>query len=63
MAGYDISSITYLILFVLIVSSIISFIFIIRSIYSNFSAKSKKSDAIEKKLDKIIALLEKDRNS
>ncbi|MCM3618426.1 DUF4083 domain-containing protein [Sutcliffiella horikoshii] len=63
MAGYDISSITYLILFGLIVLSVISFIFIIRSLYSNSSAKSKKSDEIEKKLDKIIALLEKERNS
>ncbi|KMJ59847.1 DNA mismatch repair protein MutT [Bacillus sp. LL01] len=63
MGSFDFSSIVYLILIGLIVLSVVSFTFIIRSLYINSSAKSKKTGEIEKKLDKIIALLEKDRNS
>ncbi|MCG1023441.1 DUF4083 domain-containing protein [Sutcliffiella horikoshii] len=63
MEVFDFSSIVYLILMGLIVLSVASFIFIIRSLYINSSAKSKRNDEIDKKLDKIISLLEKDRNS
>lgn len=63
MGSFDFSSIVYLILMGLIVLSVVSFTFIIRSLYANSSAKSKRNDEIEKKLDKIISLLDKDRNS
>ncbi len=60
MQGFDFSSIVYLILICITVLMFVSFAFIIRSLYIQASAKRKKSDEMEKKLDKIIALLEKE---
>lgn len=61
MPGFDFSSIVFLILIGITVLMFVSFAFVIRSLYIQASAKRKKSDEIGKKLDNIIALLEKEK--
>ncbi|MFX3635820.1 MAG: DUF4083 domain-containing protein [Candidatus Pristimantibacillus sp.] len=63
MEGFNVASVVYLgIIIGLIVLFIVSFTLFIRRLLINSSVKNQ-TDEIEKKLDKIIDLLEKDRRS
>ena len=60
----DVGAIVYFgIVVVLFVIFVVSFILFIRRLLVNSSAKNYQASEIERKLDKIIELLEKDRQS
>ncbi|MBP1931981.1 DUF4083 domain-containing protein [Ammoniphilus resinae] len=64
MEGFTVASIVYLgIVIGLIALFVVSFTLFIRRLLINSSVKSIQTDEIEKKLDKIISLLERDKNS
>jgi uncharacterized membrane protein YqiK len=63
MEGYNVASLFFFgIVIILVVLFVVSFTFFIRRILIKSSIKSNQSVEIEKKLDKIIDLLEKDKN-
>ena len=63
MEGYNVASIFFFgIVIILVVLFVVSFTLFIRRILNKSSIKSNQSVEIEKKLDKIIDLLEKDKN-
>jgi hypothetical protein len=64
MGGLNVASIVYLCIIIgLIALFVVSFTLFIRRQLINSFVKSNQSVEIEKKLDKIIELLEKDKNS
>ncbi|MFD1781712.1 DUF4083 family protein [Fredinandcohnia salidurans] len=63
MEGYNVASLFFLgIVIILVVLFVVSFTLFIRRILIKSSIKRNQSVEIEKKLDKIIDLLEKDKN-
>ncbi|WP_078552733.1 DUF4083 domain-containing protein [Bacillus alkalicellulosilyticus] len=63
MEGFNLASIIYLCLvIVLIVIFVVSFTLFIRRLIINSAAKSNQTVEIEKKLDKIIDLHEREKN-
>jgi biopolymer transport protein ExbB/TolQ len=63
MEGYNVASLFFFcIVIILVVLFVVSFTLFIRKILIKSSIKSHQSVEIEKKLDKIIDLLEKDKN-
>nr|WP_304217244.1 DUF4083 family protein [Fredinandcohnia onubensis] len=63
MEGYNVASLFFLgIVIILVVLFVVSFTLFIRRILIQSSIKRNQSVEIEKKLDKIIELLEKDKN-
>lgn len=64
MEEINVISIVYMgIIIGLIILSVVSFMFFIRRLLINSSTKSNQTVEIGKKLDKIIDLLERDKNS
>lgn len=63
MEGFNVASLFFLgIVIILVVLLVVSFTLFIRKILIKSSIKSNQSVEIEKKLDKIIDLLERDKN-
>jgi biopolymer transport protein ExbD len=63
MEGFNIASLFFIgIVIVLIILFVVSFTLFIRRIIINTSSKSTQTNEIEKKIDKIIDLLEKNNN-
>ncbi|WP_394542877.1 DUF4083 domain-containing protein [Priestia aryabhattai] len=64
MDNFSLASIVYLVIVIgLIALFVVSFSLFIRRVLINFSLKTKHSIEIDKKLDKIIELLEKDKKN
>ncbi|WP_394530907.1 DUF4083 domain-containing protein [Priestia aryabhattai] len=62
--NFSLASIVYLVIVIgLIALFVVSFSLFIRRVLINFSLKTKHSIEIDKKLDKIIELLEKDKKT